>query len=103
MAKLIRNHRLYFMFATTSVTLSVGAVLTVFTVVNALWLRPPPFSDPDRLVIVMGENTNDGSSESAMFGGIEHPEGWTAFETVAGQVVTSARFAGLMPRIVFAQ
>ena len=35
-----------------TLTLSVGANLAVFTVVNAIWLRPRPVADPDRLVVI---------------------------------------------------
>lgn len=100
MPRLIPRHLGFVASSTTLVALCVGSVVTVFSVVNALWFRPLPFPDSHRLVILMGENTNAGSSESAIFGGIENQEGWAAFETVAGQVATAGRFSGLAPHMV---
>jgi predicted permease len=37
-------------FAVAIVGLGVGATATIFNVVNAVWLRPLPFHDPERLV-----------------------------------------------------
>ena len=37
-------------FAILIIGMGVGATATVFSVVNALWLRPLPFDDPGRLV-----------------------------------------------------
>jgi putative ABC transport system permease protein len=100
MPRVIRRHGAYVAFAMTSLALAVGANLAVFTIVNALWLRPVPFPDPDRLVMIVGEGS--GSSE-VWFGGLESPEGWTAFDAVAGQVVTSSQLSGLRPHIAFDQ
>ena len=57
----------YVVFAVLSLSLAVDANLAVFTVVNALWLRPAPFPDPDRLVMLMRETANSASNESATF------------------------------------
>jgi hypothetical protein len=40
MTTLIRRHGAYAAFATASLALAVGATLTVFTIVNALWPTP---------------------------------------------------------------
>lgn len=48
--KFVLRHRGYFAFATTTLAVAVGVNLVVFTIVNALWLRPLPFRDADRLV-----------------------------------------------------
>jgi predicted permease len=93
----IRRHRGYVAFATASLALAVGAPLVVFTIVNALWLRPSPFPEPDRLVVLMDDST--GAEESATFGKVEAAERWSAFEAVAGQVATSGAFAALKPRV----
>jgi putative ABC transport system permease protein len=99
MPRVIRHHAGYFALAVTSLGLTVGATLVVFQIVNALWLKPLPFPDADRLVILMTDTS--GSNESMWIGGLEAAERWTAFEAVAGQVVTSARFSSLQPRVVF--
>jgi MacB-like periplasmic core domain len=101
MPGVIRRHGAYVAFVTTSLALAVGATLVVFTIVNALWLRSLPFPDHDRLVMLMSETT--GSDESVTFGGLEAPDGWTAFEAVAGQVATSAGFDSLRPHVLIEQ
>ncbi len=50
--------------------------------------------------MIVGEGS--GSSE-VWFGGLESPEGWTAFDAVAGQVVTSSQLSGLRPHVAFDQ
>jgi predicted permease len=54
--------------ATTVVTLAlaIGAVVGMFSVVNAVLLRPLPFPDPDRLVVIAG--TAPGSDLPERFG-----------------------------------
>jgi predicted permease len=49
--------------------------------------------------MLMGDTTNSGSEESMASGGLESPERWSAFEVVAGQVVTSGELASLQPRL----
>jgi hypothetical protein len=89
--RLVRHHRGYFAFATTTLAVAVGLNLVVFTVVNALWLRPLPVRNADRLVTVM----HDALALSLT------PEWRAHFEAVAGQVSTEDFFAGLKPDLVF--
>ena len=82
--RLVRRHCGYFAFATTTAAVAVGVNLVVFTVVNALWLRPLPFPDADRLVTVMppfiGFTTLDGAF---LTNTRPHP-----FDALAGQVLS---------------
>lgn len=85
----VRRHAGYFAFAAGTLAVAVGVNLMVFTVVNALWLRPLPFPDADRLVAIVGAPPMLRLS----------PERWAAFELVAGQVMTNDSLSGLRPVI----
>jgi putative ABC transport system permease protein len=84
--QLLRHHRGYFAFATTTLAVAVGVNLVVFTIVNALWLRPLPFKDADRLVTVMGR----------AFVSVKAPA-LASFEAVAGQAITDGAREGFRP------
>src|SRR5438093_809364 len=43
--------------AILTLALGIGATTTMFSVVHALLLRPPPFADPERLVILFNTST----------------------------------------------
>ena len=72
---------------------SVGINLLVFTVVNALWIRPLPFPEPERVVTILQEMpwTSVDSPRLRIFEG-----------GVAGQVETTGYDAGLRPQIEIA-
>ena len=97
--RILRRHPAYAAFATISLALGVGATLAVFTIVNALWLRPLPYPDADRLVTLVSDIATD---IDPAFVGIEtrYSAQWSVFESVAGQVVTSGSTAGLAPHLV---
>ena len=95
-----RQHRVYALLTIGSLALAVGATLTVGTVVNALWLKQPALPDRDRLVTIVSDS---GGSIDAVFGYLETKVGWTAFDAMAGQVVTSGIFASLRPQLQFEQ
>lgn len=66
---------------------TVGLNVVVFAFVNALWLRPPPVKEPERVVAVLGVSYRAGL-----------PPNFAAFERVAHQVATHS---GLEPNLEF--
>lgn len=55
-------------FAILIIGVGVGASTTVFSVVSALWLRPLPFDDPERLVWVANGSSENLSRQSVQVG-----------------------------------
>jgi predicted permease len=55
-------------FAILIIGVGVGASTTVFNVVNALWLRPLPFDDPERLVWIANGPAENLSRQSVQAG-----------------------------------
>jgi predicted permease len=88
---LVRSHPGYLAMAIFVLAVAVGLNLLVFTIVNALWIRPMPFPDPERVVTITNSNVIrlDGRQLQIFDGG------------VAGQVETTQENynAGLRPRI----
>lgn len=58
----LRRDRAFTLIAVVILALGIGANVTVFSVVNAILLRPLPFSDPQRLVWVEGPPKECGLS-----------------------------------------
>ena len=90
-------------FAVTAVLtliLAIGANLVVFTLVNALWLRPRPISDPDRVVMILGES-GSGTYDTMYWApfGLERIADQPAFEIVGGQVPTSGEMSGNLTHV----
>ena len=55
-------------FAILIIGVGIGASTTVFSVVNALWLRPLPFDDPGRLVWVANGPLENLSRQAVQVG-----------------------------------
>ena len=62
------GRRAYVAFGVSTVALCVGVNLVVFTIVNALWLRPLPVRDADRIVLLR-DNLDLSSSLLRPFAG----------------------------------
>jgi putative ABC transport system permease protein len=86
---LVRSHPGYLAMAIFVLAVAVGVNLLVFTIVNALWIRPMPFPDPERVVTVTERiwTRLDGPQLQIFAGGI------------AGQLDATGWNAGLRPKI----
>ena len=87
---LFRSHRSYVVMATFVLAVAVGVNLVVFTVVNALWIRPLPFPEPELAVTIPSASTRSLEQLREIFDG-----------GVAGQVMTAGRYGALRPEIEF--
>jgi predicted permease len=90
----LRRAPIFATAATLTVALGVGANVAVFSVVNALLLRPLPMRDADRLVVVATQEHSRPTMGGVSFADLEDYREATAevFEDVAGYNVG---FAGL--------
>ena len=54
--RLLRRSRLFTVTVVLTIAIGIGATTAIFSVVNAVLLRPLPFADPDRLMQVAEKN-----------------------------------------------
>lgn len=67
-ARTLRRDAALTTFAILIIGVGVGASTTIFSVVNALWLRPLPFTDPGRLVWIANGTSENVSRQAVQVG-----------------------------------
>ena len=79
-----------------TLTLAIGATTTIFSVVDAVLLQPPPFPEPDRLVTLWQTDPNNSNrpAEPAPANFLDWRERATSFEHVAAIEPFSFDFTG---------
>lgn len=73
------------LLAVLTLAIGIGAVSTVYSLAHAMWLKPLPWSEPDRLVTVHARHKGSGSSASLTAAELEaHRRDSRTLSAVAG-------------------
>jgi putative ABC transport system permease protein len=94
--RLLARQRVFTLLALTTLALGIGANSAIFAVVNAVLLRPLPFRDPGRLVLIEDVIKKLSPNGIAVTPAdlIEYQRSSQAFESVAGYTFTSMDLTG---------
>jgi predicted permease len=100
-ARMLVKHRAFTFIAVLTLALGIGANTTIFSVVNAVLLRPLPYPEPERLVQVvwlLADGSGESLSTAVAAFWKEHTR---SFEDAAGYAPTNSGFnlaGGAEPR-----
>jgi len=94
--RLLARQRVFTLLALTTLALGIGANSAIFAVLNAVLLRPLPFRDPGRLVLIEDVIKKLSPNGIAVTPAdlIEYQRSSQAFESVAGYTFTSMDLTG---------
>ncbi|HEY6401130.1 MAG TPA: ABC transporter permease, partial [Blastocatellia bacterium] len=91
--RMSRNKPVLTAIVVISLALGIGATTAIFSVINAVTLRPLPYRDPERLVTVQWQNLKSGRQSSRVSPDIIHEwqKNSRVFEEIAAAVALDQR------------
>ncbi len=96
-ARALRKSPVFFITAVAMIAVGIGASTAIFSVTNAVLVRPLPYRDPDRLVVIGGDLRRRN-----LFDERESYENWADLKNASGNVFEDmaavATFRGIVPK-----